>query len=244
MHLKISRIPDKKASKVIISGEYKNLSAELIRQGIDCIYTEEETRISREVAYHADMQICPLVNKTFVLKKGRLGCKLLEYGIKTEETYLEPSKKYPKDILCNALFINNCLFGKLDAVDLKIKEYAKINRIKLVNVNQGYSACSVAVVNDKSAITADEGLYSAMRVNGIDVLKISSGNINLKGYNTGFIGGCTGLIAKDEFVFTGKLDLHPQGEQIRAFINCKKIKIIELTNEVMIDIGGIIPLNF
>ena len=80
------------------------------------------------------------------------------------------------------------IFGKESNASRYIINYAKQSGKRFVNVNQGYSKCSVAKVSEKAAITADSSLYKAMTEQGIDVLLISQGNITLKGYDCGFIG--------------------------------------------------------
>ena len=54
---------------------------------------------------------------------------------------------------------------------------------------------------------------------GIDVLAVSPAGVRLDGYNCGFIGGATGA-DKENVYFCGNVDLHPDGERIKAF--CEK----------------------
>ena len=110
-------------------------------------------------------------------------------------------------------------------------------------VAQGYANCSVAVVDEHSIITADCGIAKACRAAGLDVLQICPGFIRIPVYDTGFIGGCCGKLGADQLAFTGRLDSHPDGMKIRAFIKECGVQIIELTDEPLFDIGGLLQLK-
>ena len=62
------------------------------------------------------------------------------------------------------------------------------------------------------------------------------------GNTGGFLGGCCGLIDKNVVAFTGKLDSLECAAEIRAFLEKHCVQYIELTQNQMIDIGGILPL--
>ncbi|WP_418544946.1 DUF6873 family GME fold protein, partial [Hominenteromicrobium sp.] len=64
----------------------------------------------------------------------------------------------------------------------------------------------------------------------------------LDGYDYGFLGGCCGLIDKNVVAFTGKLDSLECAAEIRTFLEKHCVQYIELTQNQMIDIGGILPL--
>ena len=64
----------------------------------------------------------------------------------------------------------------------------------------------------------------------------------MPGYDTGFIGGCSGKLAPDKMAFAGQLSSHPDGELIRAFILDCGISVTELKKGPLLDVGGILPL--
>ena len=75
----------------------------------------------------------------------------------------------------------------------------------------------------------------------ISVLLIEPGHINLPGYNTGFIGGCTGLdFIHNELIFNGDLSLHPDGDRIREFVESHGVTIKDFPGRPLTDIGSII----
>lgn len=65
-----------------------------------------------------------------------------------------------------------------------------------IDVRQGYSKCSIAIVDERSIITSDRGIAKAITRSGhdIDCLLISEGYVKLRGFDHGFIGGTCGLI--------------------------------------------------
>lgn len=238
------RIPKSRVAHAILSGENQKIADKLRNHGITAVLTEKDNRLPRPVAYHPDMQMCLLDTSRTIVLKGEtvLQNQLLSLGYQVTETTKEPQASYPKDILCNALILHGVLFGRLNALDKAILNYATQQNLTQVNVKQGYTACSVCVVNESAAITADAGIAKALKKHDIEVLLIRNGFISLHGYDTGFIGGCCGLIAENELVCSGSLEKHPDGNMIRKFLQAKGVQAIELLDEPLLDIGGIIPL--
>ena len=62
-------------------------------------------------------------------------------------------------------------------------------------------------------------------------------------HNVKFIGGCSGR-TDDAVIFTGKLESHPDGAQMRSFIRSRNLQIVELADGPLIDIGGMIVFSF
>lgn len=156
------------------------------------------------------------------------------YDINTSNERI--SSRYPEDILFNAARIGDRIYCKADRISNLIKEYAAENKLRIRNVNQGYAKCSVCVVSENAAITADAGLCRAMREDGIDVLLISQGHVALAGYDTGFIGGCSGSDGKRVY-FSGNIELHPDGNVIADFCRSHGKEPISLSDEPLYDIG-------
>ncbi len=102
----------------------------------------------------------------------------------------------------NCLYISGKLYGREEAIDVSVKKITAMkNGIEIVDVKQGYTRCSTAVIGKNSAITADSTIYNALTKNGIDVLKIDSGSVRLDGYGYGFIGGACTMIDDDTVAF-------------------------------------------
>ena len=181
-------------------------------------------------------------NDVFLLRGNyKLGEILQNKGFNVFYTKNEPANIYPGDVILNCLLLNNKLYCS-SSVDESIIDYANRRGIEICFVKQGYTACSCCVVDENSVITADNGLAAVLSGNGIDVLRIQPGYIELAGYDTGFIGGCSFKLSENKMLFTGKLSCHPSGNEIKSFLNKKGVKAIECDNENLVDIGSAAPI--
>lgn len=192
---------------------------------------------------HADMQILAINSKVFILNE----CENLKNKLKRISPIIcskKAGKSYPQNILLNFLYFKNCLFGKEKYIDNSLKEYCDKNNIEIINVNQGYCRCSTLVVSDNAVITADSSIEKALKNSGAEVLKISSGYINLDGFDYGFIGGASGKIGKNTIVFFGNIKSHPDYKIIELFCKKHNQQIISLCADYSLtDIGGIVKIE-
>ena len=163
---------------------------------------------------------------------------ICEHGYKIILSDEEISESYPFDILFNCVEIGDLIFGKEINASKYITDYAKKSGMRFINVKQGYAKCSVAKVSDYAAITADPSLAKAMTANGIDVLTISQGCISLKGYDCGFIGGCSGHFG-DKIYFSGNIESHPDFESIKVFCLKHGKTAVSLSSEPLFDGGSL-----
>ena len=196
--------------------------------------------INPAVSAHPDMALFQLEKKVFICApecfeeyKRRLTCcgATLICGEK------QLGSTYPEDVAYNILKINNLALGKILAADPVILRCLKDKKTEFINVNQGYSKCSVCIFSG-CAITADEGIFSALESRGTDVLKIPYGEIKLTGYNYGFIGGASGEFFGEVFFF-GDLYTVSYGQKIREFIFSKGKTVHEIKNYPLTDVGTI-----
>ena len=81
------------------------------------------------------------------------------------------------DIAYNGVKVGNCFFHYFNYTDSKIIEYYKANGDKLINDKQGYTKCSVAIINENAIITSDTKIAKII-VNGI-LNKLQNANILL-----------------------------------------------------------------
>lgn len=191
---------------------------------------------------HADIQCLKINDTYFVLKEAvALREKLLALGLNVITTESDIGQKYPSNVLLNAVYMNEMLFCKADAVDRSVTKYCEENRIKLINVNQGYTKCSTAVLDD-CFITADKGIFKAMTENGVEGLLIESGDIDLDGVDYGFIGGCCLFddIGYGHLGFTGNIFKHKSYEKIEKFLCSRRKSFGCFTDKKLYDIGGFV----
>ena len=108
----------------------------------------------------------------------------------------------------------------------------------MINVKQGYSKCSIVIVDEDSIITYDNGIANACEHAGMNVLRIRPGYVALAGYKTGFIGGASGRVG-DTIVFCGDISAHPDSTAITEFIQERGLNIKSFSFPLT-DIGSII----
>ncbi|MDR1774609.1 MAG: hypothetical protein LBR30_07075 [Clostridioides sp.] len=216
----------------------KNLNIQIIR-------SRENKQVHKSINYHPDMSVLNLGNGNIIVEPSLYeGYKELldkyDFNIIKGESYL--TDKYPYDIAYNVAIVGNYAIHNFKYTDKKILDFIEENELEKINIEQGYSKCSICIVDDKSIITSDKGIYNTLKDKNIDCLLIKEGHISLAGMNYGFIGGCSGMVSKDIIAFFGDITKHPDYENINQFVKSKKKNIISLSSEELMDFGSIVPL--
>ena len=241
--VKIPNLPSERVSTVlcgIIPYETEKL---LKRLEINILKAEKSRLLGENVSGHIDLQCIHLGNNRLLLSSEQifLRNKLEKKGFDVE-LFDGLGKDYPLDCLVNVALIGKFAVCKKSIIHPLLSEFLIDNGYTVINTNQGYSGCSVCVVDEKSIITEDESIKNACEKQGIDVLLIHKGYIKLKGFNYGFIGGASFKIDKNTLVFNGDIEGHPDYYNIKAFTLKKSIDIIGSEDYPLTDIGGVIPL--
>lgn len=196
----------------------------------------------KPVNTHPDMQIhfitgCLAVVAPSVYDYYR---SILPDKIELHKGEKDPDGTYPGDCAYNVAKVGKKVIGNLAYTDTVIKKiYTKFG-FEFINVRQGYTKCNLCVVDKNSVITEDEGLYKTLVEHGIDVLKIPSGEVELKNFDNGFIGGASGFIANKKLAFYGDISKCSYYEKIKSFINSRKVDIIYLSQTKLKDFGSIL----
>ena len=145
-----------------------------------------------------------------------------------------PQKDYPYDVPLNCALVGKRVIANKNHVsELILKE-----GLQLLHTRQGYAKCATVTVSDNAVISADPSVCRVAEKNDIDVLSICGGHIRLDGYDTGFIGGCTG-VTDSEVLFTGDLSAHPDGKKIAHFCEDHGKRALSLTKEPLYDYGTV-----
>ena len=134
------------------------------------------------------------------------------------------------------------LFCKADSISREILAYACEAGLKVINVKQGYPACTVLKISDTRAITSDNGMAKALRSEGIEVLAVpESDKILLPPYKNGFIGGTAGRCSNTVY-FAGNPKALPYFDTIDAFAQSAGVKLLSLYPESsnLIDLGSLV----
>ncbi len=240
-------IPLGDSNTVIIAGNiseeiYKNLKKLKLR----VIKTIAHKKVDSSIKYHPDIVMHPINNNTLVIEPSVYDYYKDEFkdtNIKIIKGEKSLDSKYPLDIAYNVGRIGTLAVHNFQHTDKVLKHYLKRSNLELINVNQGYTKCSMAIVGERDIITSDNFIDKVLKEHGINSLLIKSGHIFLENQNYGFIGGCTGNISNREVVFSGSLDMHPEKTRIEDFIYSLNKEIVYLSKETINDIGTIIALN-
>lgn len=238
-YFNIPNLPDRAVKGVL--ADFR-ISADSIRtledMGITVYKTVSLNVLYNAVCGHADMQLHMLTGGRFVTAPEAFDyykALLPDAHIISGEKRL--FEKYPLDTAYNAAAIGNVLICSEKHTSKKIlAEY-----VDIINVKQGYSKCSVCIVNEHAFITSDKGIYAATK-NRFDILLIEPEFISLPQLPYGFIGGASGLIAPNILAVNGDIHTHKNADDITAFCRNHGIYILSLNSGIITDIGSLIPL--
>lgn len=232
------------AAVVLIGELYAGvLKKSLNQMGIEVVPVKSDNRLDSRVCSHADLSLIhPGRNRLITTNRNILSLKETLPGLCIDFSDEEINSLYPGDCRMNA-----CLIGKYAFINRRTASNYLISSLsglsyEMLEVQQGYTKCSICVVSENAIITSDIGIHCKAKESGIDSLLISPGYIDLPGYKYGFIGGASFKISDNVIAFTGSLDSHPDKDNIEHFL-CKYDVIPKyLTDNCIFDIGSAIPI--
>lgn len=209
------------------------------------------SRLSAAVASHTDMLVCRIANEyisyadyceevSYVFSD--LSLLLSGTGARFTFTADEVAPKYPFDVGLNALIMGKTMFCRKASASPTLIEIAERKGINIVDVKQGYPACTVLKLSDSAAVTADRGMAKILEDCGIRVTLIEQGGISLPPHSYGFIGGAGGSDAGKLFFF-GDITTHPEFEKIINAARSEGLDVISLCDGTLRDLGGILFIN-
>ena len=198
----------------------------LISKGREIVTIRSHNVVDEGISDHPDIFLCKMgisdEAPVFFAEKESLG------------------RDYPEDVSFNAACTGRYFIHNLAFTDRDLLSAAEGSGMTLINVRQGYTKCSVVIVDENSIITYDDGIVKACSAfHDLSVLKISPGFVRLDGFDTGFIGGASGRV-DDEVIFNGDLFRHPDFERIVYFIESRGLKCRWFSEYPLTDIGSIL----
>lgn len=233
---------------LIIDERMRKIEKDKLKElGYKLIEIKQSKKVYEEISAHVDIFTCKIGNKLIVEPsqfdniKSQLQAQNIELGNE------EIQSKYPFDIKYNVCIIGKKALHNFEYTDSKIKEDLQVQGYELINTTQGYTNCSIAVVDENSAIVTDKGLYKILEKHNIDVLFLQYEPdiklLNSEGYSQrkGFIGGVISRIDNKIFI-SGDLNKIDPNEQIRKFIEKRNLEIIDFKGLDVIDYGGIVRI--
>ena len=231
---------------VIIDERMRNIEKDKLKElGYALIEIKQSEEVYPEISSHVDIFACKVGSKIIIEPTQYVvlpKLKSFEQGMDNVEA------EYPFDIKYNVCTIGKKAIHNFKYTDKKIQQELIKSGYELIQTTQGYTNCSIAVIDDKSAIVTDEGLYKILQNQNIDVLFLNDEPdiklLRTMGYSNknGFIGGAISRIENNIIVF-GDLNKIDKENKIRNFIHNRKLNIIEFKGLDVIDYGGIIEFE-
>lgn len=195
-----------------------------------------DPRLALPVRAHADMLAFSFGGELFLEEAYlRENQELLApWGIPIHPVRTPRVPEYPRDIGLNALSVGRYLFCNARYTAREILGLGA----EIVDVAQGYAACSTLVLAPDLLVTADPSIARAAEMRGLDVLSITPGYIRLPGYDTGFIGGASAVVGNTVYFF-GDPSAHPDFARIEEACARCRLKIQALLDGPLTDLGGV-----
>lgn len=219
-----------------------NIKRALINNNIKVYETCKVNKLNTSLSFHPDIQI-HFLDKNFAVCAPEVYeyyKKILPKNIKLYKGEKNLSVTYPLDCAYNVARFGDYVIGNLNSMSSVIKEEYTKKQYSFIHVNQGYAKCNICIVNSHAIITEDPGIYSQISdISEIDCLYLNPGEIILKGYSHGFIGGASGNCEKSIY-FCGNLKDFSQRKKLNDFLKKHNAKVIELSNDPLEDYGSII----
>lgn len=245
--VKIPNLPDKQASVVILDGRAPlALEEKLLSMGTRCIRTSAISTTYKAVCCHPDI-ILHHVGDCFVVHSPgipeSLANSMKELGIELIQGSSVPGMAYPINISYNAARVGRYVFHNLDHTDKILLSELEKREVELVHVRQGYSKCSISIVDSESIITSDKGIAKAAEKKGLNVLLTTPDRgIVLPGLDYGFIGGASFMLSPRHWAVAGNFDRLEAAYDISDFLEKRNIQSLSLMDGPVTDIGSILPL--
>lgn len=207
-----------------------------------CVY--KSTTVEAEdkaVSSHPDIQIHFISEKTAVCPPETveyyrsilpeditINCGISHIGITYPSICAYNIARVGRYIICNTKY-----------AEKTILDFYRENGYKIIHTNQGYAKCNICPVSSNTFITEDKGIFNSVNDEELTAVLIPPGEVNLKGFDYGFIGGATGFIS-NKLLLCGSLADNPNREIILDTLKKERIELVELSDEPLYDYGSII----
>lgn len=236
---------------IIIDKRMRNIEKNTLKYlGYRLVEIEKSENVYSEISSHVDI-FTSKIGDTLVVEKSKYDD--LVFMLKNSEYNIISGKEqvglnYPEDIKYNVCIIGNYAVHNFKYTDKTVLKMLNDNGYELINVEQGYTNCSIAVIDDSSVITTDKKIAEKLTANNISVLLLDYvPDIKLKdeygNYSnmTGFIGGAIARVDNNIVIF-GDLNKIDKDNKIREYITRRNLKIIDFKDLDVIDYGGLVEV--
>ncbi|MCX8074939.1 MAG: hypothetical protein N2749_05070 [Clostridia bacterium] len=217
------------------------------------ICLEKSLKVYEEISSHVDIFCCKLGDNIITEPDAysQINEKLdFAKDINLVRGNKELQSSYPENIAYNLCNIGNFVIHNFKYTDEEIKKYIDMLEYTPIQINQGYSKCSISIVNNNSCITCDSKIADNLKEYAIEVLNINEKDLNIKllnGHNyssmNGFIGGATAIVENKYVIFGDILNIGEDSRnRIIQFVKNKGLELIDFKGIDIVDYGGIITI--
>lgn len=225
----------------IVDSTDKEITEKLTKLGYTCIDVVASDRVSPSICRHSDVLYKKLNSNTIIVSScQKANIPILEklgYTVLVTDL-LQPG--YKTECLLNYV-INDSYYINNPDTALKPDDIYLDNKIEII-VKQGYTNCSTICLTSSSYITDDKGIYKKLIKNNCDCLLIPKGDIQLPGYNYGFIGGASVKLKENIILFFGDIQNTKIKKEITEFLNKYNFEPRFIENKILKDIGSAVIL--
>ena len=209
----------------------------------ECVPLPAFEKLPIPVCMHPDMLIAKVGGTLLIHEEYEEGQALLRsLGIPFSISHTPISAKYPQDIRLNCFCVGDCFVSNEKYVSREALYMAKESGFRSIAVAQGYAKCSCAVAGNAVA-TADCGIAKALNRAGADVLLLQPCPIGIEVYDTGFIGGASGLLDERTLGFFGNIETFAQYALLKDFFANHGVSLVSLGEAPIFDYGGAIAVS-
>ena len=196
------------------------------------------------IASHPDIYLCKLTENLVIAGEQLPLIEPALTELPGQPFHMQPGTSalgphYPENIKYNAARIGKYFIHTTAHTDPVLRQAAAAEGLEFLHVKQGYTKCSLAVVDEESAITSDVGMAKVLHAKGLNILLISPGHVALPGFPYGFIGGACGRVGQ-ELIFHGDISVHPDFKAMQDFVENRHVTLTYFTECPLTDIGSII----
>jgi hypothetical protein len=213
--------------------------------GAHVLFCPKFSGVYDAICGHPDIQLFSYKNITVVHKDidSSILSEFNKLNLSYTLSYNSIIKNYPYDIILNCFILGELFVHNIKYTDSTILKLVKHFNLTQINVKQGYSKCSTAIINDKAIITSDLSIGNSLKAQNIDVLFVPPGDILLPGLDYGFIGGTCGFIQKNHLAFFGDINNYKYNYDVKNFLKKHKVEYSCLGNGKLIDRGSILSIG-
>ena len=227
--------------KCIINTEDKEIIDFLTGNGYKCIPVVPSDKVSGPICAHSDVLYRKVGADTIIVSD----CQKANFACLEDSEYKvivcdKLSAGYKTESFLNFI-INDRFVIRNPQTALNLRDEYIADK-KIINVKQGYTSCSVIQVTEQAYITDDDNIYDTLTNNNLDCLKIKKGDIHLKGYDYGFIGGASVKLDENRILFFGDISDKTDKNNVISFLEKYGVNALFVSGKRLTDIGSALIL--